>query len=102
MNEVGNPEVLEGIEGYLGIPAILDSDGVVWLVERGVHMEACVQMVMAKLGVSEPEALEAIQSERFTDLGMKGWYHVAGKEFSQYHGHREMSINSQRSRFENG
>lgn len=79
---IANPEVLEGVEGYMGIPAILDSDDVVWLVPgRGSHLEAAILMVGARLGVEKEEAVEAILSERVIDLGVKGYFHVATKTF---------------------
>jgi hypothetical protein len=78
---IANPEVLEGVQGYMGIPAILDSDGVVWLVERGAHLEASIEMIKAKLGVEKEEAVEAILSEKVIDLGVSGYFHVATKTF---------------------
>lgn len=78
---VGNPGELEGVAGYIGLSAILDSDGVVWLVKRGAHLEASTAMVMAKLGVSRVEAVEAILTERVIDLGVRGYFHVSNKTF---------------------
>lgn len=78
---IANPEVLEGVQGYMGIPAILDSEGVIWLVERGTHLEASIEMIKAKLGVEKEEAVEAILSEKVIDLGVPGYFHVATKTF---------------------
>jgi hypothetical protein len=90
---IGNPERLEGVEGYMALSAVLDSDGTVWLVpERGTHLEAAIVMVMAKLGVSKPEAIEAIQTGRVPDLGIKGSYHVGSKTFEKAQHDQEMSM----------
>ncbi len=72
---------MEGVPGYMGIPAILDSEGVIWLVERGAHLEASIEMVKNKLGVDRLEAVEAIMTERVIDLGTPGYFHVATKTF---------------------
>ena len=82
MNEVGNPEWLEGIDGWMRIGAVLDSEGVVWLIPgKGAHLEAAVAMIEAKLGVGREQAIEAILSERVIDLGVKGYFHVGDKTF---------------------
>ena len=81
MIEVGNPKELEGISGYMKIGAILDSEGVVWVVGRGAHLEASISMVSDKLKVGREEALEAILSEQVIDLGVQGYYLVGSKEF---------------------
>lgn len=93
MNEVGNPEVLEGVPGYIGVPGVLDSEGVVWLVPgRGAHLEAAIVMIGAKLGVGKEQAIEAILSERVIDLGVRGFYHVATKTFEATEDYPETSI----------
>ena len=79
--KIGNPKALEGVEGYMKMGAILDSDGVVWLVHRGAHLEASITMIAAKLGVDRKEALEAILSERVIDLGVQGFYHISPDVF---------------------
>jgi hypothetical protein len=78
---IANPEVLEGIQGYMSVSAILDSDGVVWLVEQGAHLEASIEMIKVKLGVEREEAIEAILSERVIDLGTPGYFNVGAKTF---------------------
>ncbi len=78
---IGNPKELEGIPGYMQIGAILDSEGVVWVVGRGAHLEASISMIAARLKVNREEALEAILSERVIDLGVQGYYRVGPKEF---------------------
>jgi hypothetical protein len=79
---IANPEVLEGVQGYMGIPGVLDSEGVVWLVPgRGAHLEASIEMIKVKLGVEREEAIEAILSERVIDLGTPGYFNVGAKTF---------------------
>ncbi len=78
---IGNPKELEGVPSYMKIGAILDSEGVVWVVERGAHLEASISMISARLEVNREEALEAILSERVIDLGVQGYYLVGSKEF---------------------
>ncbi len=63
------------------IGAILDSEDVVWVVERGAHLEASISMISARLEVNREEALEAILSERVIDLGVQGYYLVGPKTF---------------------
>lgn len=90
---IANPEALEGVEGYMAVSAILDSDGMVWLVPgRGAHLEAAILMVGAKLGVEKEEAVEAILSERVIDLGVKGYFHVATKTFEATQDYPETSM----------
>ncbi len=79
--KIGNPEALEGTEGYMKVGAILDSEGVVWVVDRGAHLEASITMISAKLEVNREEALEAILSERVIDLGVQGFYLIAPDVF---------------------
>lgn len=78
---IGNPKELEGIPHWMKIGAILDSEGVVWVVERGAHLEASISMVSSKLRVGREEALEAILSERVLDLGVQGYYLVGPEVF---------------------
>ena len=63
------------------IGAILDSEGVVWVVPKGAHLEASISMVSDKLGVDKEEALEAILSEKVIDLGVQGYYLVGPEIF---------------------
>ncbi len=81
MIEVGNPKELEGVPGYMRIGAILDSEGVVWVVGRGAHLEASISMISDRLEVNREKALEAILSERVIDLGVQGYYLVGDKVF---------------------
>ena len=81
MIEVGNPEELEGVNGWMKIGAILDSEGVVWVVPRGAHLEASISMIADRLEVGREEALEAILSERVIDLGVQGYYLVGPRIF---------------------
>ena len=92
MNEVGNPKELEGIPGYMKIGAILDSEGVVWVVARGAHLEAAITMVAARLGVGREQAIEAILSERVIDLGKKGYFNVGPKTFEATENYPETSM----------
>ena len=71
---------MKGINGYMKIGAILDSEGVVWVVGRGAHLEASISMISARLEVGREEALEAILSEQVIDLGVQGYYLVGPKE----------------------
>ncbi len=79
---IANPEVLEGVEGYMGIPAVRDSEGTIWLVPgRGPHYEGTLLMLADKLGMEREEAMEAIISKKVIDLGTAGYLHVATQKF---------------------
>ncbi len=79
--KIGNPHALEGTDGYSKVGAVLDSEGVVWVVHRGAHLEASITMISNRLGVDREEALEAILSERVIDLGVQGFYLTGPKVF---------------------
>ncbi len=90
--KIGNPAQMPQQPGRFPMAAVLDDEGVIWVSQTGRegHVEATIEMVMAKTGATDRDAvfdlIQAAMESGADDLGimtsLKGDFNIANMKFT--------------------